>query len=148
MASNATYTTDNNILQKMNNEIKRVKENHRKLKTEAEKITDKLCSERDQASEERYQAHIQNNSTKRELGELLKELSKATEELEKLKDLTEEEINSLVTERDNSNEEKKHFSCSMRTIRRNCEPLWRSLPQLMRNTEDWKNIRTKEAINL
>ena len=109
MASNATYTTDNNILQKMNNEIKRVKENHRKLKTEAEKITDKLCSERDQASEERYQAHIQNNSTKRELGELLKELSKATEELEKLKDLTEEEINSLVTERDNSNEEKIAF---------------------------------------
>ena len=108
MASNTTYTTDN-ILQKINNEIKRVKENHHNLKTEADKITDKLCSERDQASEERYQARIQSNSTKKELGELLKELSKATEELEKLKDLTEEEINSLVAERDDSNEEKLAF---------------------------------------
>ena len=108
MASNATYTTDN-ILQKINNEIKRVKENHHNLKKEADKITDKLCSERDQASEERYQARIQINSTKKELGELLKELNKATEELEKLKDLTEEEINSLVAERDDSNEEKLAF---------------------------------------
>ena len=108
MESNTTCTTAN-IIQKINNEIKRVKENHRNLKEDAEKITNKLCSERDQASEERYQAHIQSNSTKKELGELLRELSKATEDLEKLKDLTEEEINSLVTERDESKEEKLAF---------------------------------------
>ena len=91
----------------VNYEINRVKENHLKLEKQIERITDKLCLERDHhACEERYQARVKKESMKKELVDSREELQKATEKLRKLKDLADEEINSLIAVRDDSNEGK------------------------------------------
>ena len=52
---------------------------------------------------------MKNDLVKKELADSREELQKASEELRKLKDLTDEEINSLTAERDDSNEEKLAF---------------------------------------
>ena len=49
---------------------------------------------------------------KKELVDSREELQKATEKLRKLKDLADEEINSLIAERDDSNEEKLAYERS------------------------------------
>ena len=93
----------------VNEEIKRVEENHVKLEKQIERITDKLCLERDQASEKRYESRLKNESMKKEITDAREELQNAMEKLRKLKDLADEEINSLIAERDDFNAGKLAF---------------------------------------
>ena len=103
--------TSNNKEEKwdLNYEINRVKENHKKLEKQIERITDKLCLERDQASDERFHARRRNESMRKKLADSREEVQNAKVRLRKLKDLADEEINSLTSERDDSIEEKLAF---------------------------------------
>ena len=86
-------------------EIKQVRENHHILEEETGKITDRLRLERGRTSEERHRASVKNKSEEKKLVDARKELHKATEELRNLKELADEEISSLTSERDDSNED-------------------------------------------
>ena len=86
-------------------EIKQVRENHHILEEETGKVTDRLRLERDRTSEERHRASVKNKSEEKKLVDARKELQKATEELRNLKELADEEISSLTSERDDSNDD-------------------------------------------
>ena len=122
----------------INEEIKGIRKNHNIIKKETDKVTDRLRSERDQAGEERHQTHVNNESMKKELVDARKELQKATEELQKLKDLADEEINSLTSERDDSIEDKIAFQLEYEG---NKEKLESVKAQLFMIEEEYKELK-------
>ena len=101
--------TNNKNICEVEEEIKQVRENHHILEEETDKITEKLRLERDRASEERHRAYVKNKSAEKKLADAQKELYEAAEDLRKLRDLAEEEISSLTSERDDSNEDRIAF---------------------------------------
>ena len=138
----------------VNYEINRVKENHLKLEKQIERITDKLCLERDQACEERYQARVKNESMKKELIDSREELQKAAEKLRKLKDLADDEINSLIAERDDSNEEKLAYELEyednkekLRTVKEQLSNIENEYLQLAKHRDESTDLLVIERDN-